>query len=90
MQHQRTYKSEADILLVQQKRVVFTVETVDCEVEKEFMIGVDHDEQCSLIAADVVRRLCHSLCVNGKNGEEMCKKKCQTRYLYVHEKNWFY
>ena len=49
-----TYKSEADILLVQQKRVVFTVETVDCEVEKELMIGVDHDEQCSLIAADVV------------------------------------
>ena len=27
------------------------------------------------------------LCVNEKNGEEMCKKKCQTRYLYVHEKN---
>ena len=26
------------------------------------------------------------LCVNEKNGEEMCKKKCQTRYLYVHEK----
>ena len=25
-----------------------------------------------------------------KNGEEMCKKKRQTRYLYVHEKNWFY
>ena len=35
--------SEADILLVQQTRVVFTVETVDCEVEKELMIGVDLD-----------------------------------------------